>query len=150
MPTYVLPFKCDGCGECVQACPQSIIHIDRGTRKAFNIETDMCWECLPCVKACPQSAIEVRSYADFAPLGGKVTCKRDTKTNIIAWHITYRDGRVFKFTYPIRTTAWGSIKAGHHYPAPAANALKNAELLAEPHIFGLKELPIPGKPLNKV
>ena len=149
MPTFVLPYKCDGCGDCVRACPMSIIHMDRGSRKAFNIETDMCWECFPCVKACPQSAIEVRSYADFAPLGGRVTCKRDTKKNVITWLITYRNGRLFKFTYPIRTTGWGSIKSPQEYPIPAVNDLKTPLLFNEPDIFGLKEIPIPGKPAQR-
>lgn len=149
MPTYVLPYKCDGCGECVKVCPQSIIHIDSRTRKAFNIETDMCWECLPCVKACPQKAIEVRSYADFAPLGGKVTCDRDTKGNTITWFIRYRNGKEYKFVYPIRTTPWGSIKAPQQYTTPSPQELKMSLLCGEPGLLGLKEPPVPGKPLAR-
>lgn len=147
MPAYVVPYKCDGCGECIKVCPQGILHIDPINRKSFNIETDMCWECLPCVKACPQKAIEVRSYSDFAPLGGRVTCDRDTEANKITWYVQYNDGRMYTFTFPIRTTPWGSIKAAKEMPQPEAGALQTQLLAGEPTIFGLKDLPRPGKPL---
>jgi adenylylsulfate reductase, subunit B len=147
VPAYVVPYKCDGCGECIKVCPQGILHIDPINRKSFNIETDMCWECFPCVKACPQKAIEVRSYSDFAPLGGRVTCDRDTKANTITWHVRYKNGKEYTFTFPIRTTTWGSIKPPQELPPPAADALGTQLLSAEPGIFGLKDLPRPGKPL---
>jgi adenylylsulfate reductase, subunit B len=105
----------------------------------------MCWECFPCVKACPQKAIEVRSYSDFAPLGGRVTCDRDEKTNLITWHIKYRNGRRYDFTFPIRTTPWGSIRSPALYPAPDGEALKSPLLVGEPAVFGLMELPRPGR-----
>ncbi len=149
MPAFVIPFKCDGCGECIKVCPQGILHIDPINRKSFNIETDMCWECFPCVKACPQKAIEVRSYSDFAPLGGRVTCDRDTKANVITWHIEYRDGRKYEFAFPIRTTAWGSIRPPEQYPKPPEGALTDAALAGEPSILGLKEVPRLGKPLAR-
>lgn len=143
MPAFIIPFKCDGCGECIKVCPQSILHIDPRTRKAYNIETDMCWECYPCVKACPQDAIEVRGYSDFVPLGGRVHCKRDTKANIITWIIQYRNGKELSFTFPIRTTSWGSIKAPSELPTPSPQDLKKHVLAGEPEIFGLKELLAP-------
>jgi len=149
MPAFVIPYNCDGCGECIKVCPQSILHMDPKIRKAFNIETDMCWECLPCMKACPQTAIEVRGYADFAPLGGRVTCKRDTKANIITWFIKFRNGRELQFKYPIRTTPWGSIRSPHEYPPPSPEELKSQILCGEPGIFGLRELPRPGRPLAR-
>ena len=71
MPTFVYMTRCDGCGECVDICPSDIMHIDRTYRRAYNIEPNFCWECYSCVKACPQHAIDVRGYADFAPLGHK-------------------------------------------------------------------------------
>ena len=37
-----------------------------------NIEPNFCWECYSCVKACPNHAIDVRGYADFAPMGHSV------------------------------------------------------------------------------
>ena len=69
MPTYTDMTRCDGCGECVDICPSDIMHIDPIYRRSYNIEPNFCWECYSCVKACPQNAIDVRGYADFAPLG---------------------------------------------------------------------------------
>lgn len=150
MPAYVVPYKCDGCGECIKVCPQGILHIDSTSRKSFNIETDMCWECFPCVKACPQKAIEVRSYSDFASLGGKVTCDRDTAANRIVWHIEYRNGKHYDFTFPIRTTPWGSTKSPQSYPRPDKVELSSPLLAGEPSITGLAEIPTPMKPLRRV
>ena len=65
MPTFVYMTRCDGCGHCVDICPSDIMHIDTVTRRAYNIEPNMCWECYSCVKACPHQAIDVRGYADF-------------------------------------------------------------------------------------
>jgi len=77
MPTFVYMTSCDGCGHCVDICPSDIMHIDKITRRAVNIEPNMCWECYSCVKACPQDAIDVRGYADFAPLGHSVRVLRE-------------------------------------------------------------------------
>ena len=76
MPTFVYMTRCDGCGHCVDICPSDIMHIDKPYRRAYNIEPSMCWECYSCVKACPQNAIDVRGYADFAPLGHSVRVDR--------------------------------------------------------------------------
>ena len=57
MPTFVYMTRCDGCGQCVDICPSDIMHIDTVTRRAYNIEPNMCWECYSCVKACPEGAI---------------------------------------------------------------------------------------------
>ena len=149
MPAYIIPYKCDGCGECIKVCPQGILHIDPSNRKSFNIETDMCWECFPCVKACPQKAIEVRSYSDLASLGGKVTCDRDEVVNRIVWHITYRNGKHYDFTFPIRTTPWGSSKAPQSYPRPEGPDLRGPLLAGEPGILALKEIYSPGKPTRR-
>ena len=149
MPAYIIPYKCDGCGECIKVCPQGILHIDPSNRKSFNIETDMCWECFPCVKACPQKAIEVRSYSDLASLGGKVTCDRDEVANRIVWHITYRNGKHYDFTFPIRTNPWGSSKAPQSYPRPEVPDLQGPLLAGEPGILALKEIYSPGKPTRR-
>jgi len=83
------------------------MHIDKTTRRAYNIEPSMCWECYSCVKACPQNAIDVRGYADFAPLGHSVRVNRDEEKGTIAWRIKFRDGTEKSFLSPITTKPWG-------------------------------------------
>src|ERR1700722_20365099 len=141
MPTFVYMTKCDGCGYCVDICPSDIMHIDPVTRRAFNIEPNMCWECYSCVKACPQDAIDVRGYADFAPLGHSVRVLREEKKGTISWRLKFRDGREKNFESPIRTTPWGSIKSPADYETPRADALKSQELAHEPETLNIDRLP---------
>ena len=69
----------------------------------------MCWECYSCVKACPHQAIDVRGYADFAPLGHSVRVKRDEEKGVIAWRIKFRNGeKDMDLLAPITTKPWGS------------------------------------------
>ena len=108
MPTFVYMTRCDGCGHCVDICPSDIMHIDKTYRRAYNIEPNMCWECYSCVKACPQNAIDMRGYADFAPLGHSVRVQRDEKKGTIAWRIKFRNGTEKNFLSPITTKPWGT------------------------------------------
>ncbi len=107
MPTFVYMTRCDGCGHCVDICPSDIMHIDKTYRRAYNIEPNFCWECYSCVKACPQNAIDVRGYADFAPLGHSVRVLREEEKGTISWRIKFRDGRIKDFVSPITTQPWG-------------------------------------------
>ena len=107
MPTFVYMTSCDGCGHCVDICPSDIMHIDPVYRRAYNIEPDMCWECYSCVKACPQNAIDVRGYADFAPLGHSVRVRREEEKGTISWKVKFRNGEVKDFVSPITTQPWG-------------------------------------------
>ncbi len=108
MPTFVYMTRCDGCGHCVDICPSDIMHIDKTYRRAYNIEPNMCWECFACVKACPQNAIDVRGYADFAPLGHSVRVQRDEEKGVIAWRIKSRNGeKDMTLLAPITTKPWG-------------------------------------------
>jgi adenylylsulfate reductase subunit B len=81
--------------------------LDRGTMKAFNQETEQCWECYNCVKICPQQAIEIRGYQDFCPLGANVIPMRGTDS--IMWTVKFRNGVLKRFKFPIRTTVEGSV-----------------------------------------
>ncbi len=120
MPTFVYMTRCDGCGHCVDICPSDIMHIDKTYRRAYNIEPNMCWECYSCVKACPQHAIDVRGYADFAPLGHSVRVHRDEEKGTIAWRIKFRNGTEKNFLSPITTKPWGTaIPQLGMFPAPA-------------------------------
>jgi adenylylsulfate reductase subunit B len=93
------------------------------------------------VKACPQHAIDVRGYADFAPLGHSVRVLREEEKGMISWKIRYRDGRVKEFTFPIRTTPWGSIQSPSDYEAPDAGALSSPMLAHEPTALKVETLP---------
>ncbi|MDA8095837.1 MAG: adenylyl-sulfate reductase subunit beta [Betaproteobacteria bacterium] len=141
MPTFTYMARCDGCGECVDICPSDIMHIEPRYRRSYNVEPNFCWECYSCVKACPQHAIDVRGYADFAPLGHSVRVRREERKGVISWKIRYRDGRVQQFTFPIRTTPWGSIKPPSGYETPRPDALRSQWLAHEPEALGTEGLP---------
>ena len=135
MPTFVYMTRCDGCGECVDICPSDIMHIDKTHRRAYNIEPNMCWECYSCVKACPTHAIDVRGYADFAPLGASVRVRREPEKGTISWKVKFRDGREKDFVSPIRTTKWGSIEDPADYPAPSDEEFEKQELHSQEFRF---------------
>jgi len=114
MPSFVIAEKCDGCkGQdktaCQYICPNDLMTLEKDAMKAYNQETDACWECYNCVKICPQQAIEVRAYSDFVPLGGSIIPLRGTDS--IMWTVTFRDGTIKRFKVPIRTTPEGSTDA---------------------------------------
>ena len=133
MPTFVYMTRCDGCGHCVDICPSDIMHIDKTLRRAYNIEPNMCWECYSCVKACPHHAIDVRGYADFAPLGHSVRVDRDERRGTIAWKITFRDGRTKDFLSPITTQPWGQkISIMADQPEPSKEMRASNLLYSEP------------------
>jgi ferredoxin len=54
MPTFVLPDRCDGCGQCLEACALRAIKIEDGRAE---IDPEVCRDCEACVEACPQEAI---------------------------------------------------------------------------------------------
>ena len=112
MPSFVIKEKCDGCkGQdktaCMYICPHDLMTLDKEAMKATNQEPQQCWECYNCVKICPQQAIEVRCYADFAPLGAACIPMRGSDT--IMWTIKFRDGMIKRFKFPIRTTVEGQL-----------------------------------------
>ncbi len=146
MPTFTYMTRCDGCGQCVDICPSDIMHIDPVYRRSYNVEPNFCWECYSCVKACPQHAIDVRGFADFAPLGHSVRVLREEAAGTISWKIRYRDGRRKTFSFPIRTTPWGSIRPPSDCAAPAAGALGSQLLSHEPELLGVAALSgLPGR-----
>jgi adenylylsulfate reductase subunit B len=54
------------------------------------------------------NAIDVRGYADFAPLGHSVRVKRDEEKGVIAWRIKFRNGeKDMELLAPITTKPWG-------------------------------------------
>ena len=144
MPTFVYMTSCDGCGHCVDICPSDIMHIDKITRRAVNIEPNMCWECYSCVKACPQDAIDVRGYADFAPMGHSVRVLREEEKGTISWKIKFRNGHEKNFVSPITTKPWGKhIPKLAELEVPNKDALDSQLLCFEPDMLKVeKGLPV--------
>lgn len=142
MPSYVNPDKCDGCKAldktaCQYICPNDLMVLDKNTMKAYNQDVSMCWECYNCVKICPNQAIEVRSYADFVPLGASATPMRSTDS--IMWTVKFRNGTIKRFKFPIRTTAEGSaVPDGGFKSSP--DGLDSPALFTEPESLGLAEV----------
>ena len=138
MPTFVYMTNCDGCGHCVDICPSDIMHIDKITRRAVNIEPNMCWECYSCVKACPQDAIDVRGYADFAPLGHSVRVLREEEKGTISWKVKFRNGKEKNFVSPITTKPWGKhIPKLAELKEPSKEALDSQLLCFEPDMLNV-------------
>ena len=138
MPTFVYMTNCDGCGHCVDICPSDIMLIDKITRRAVNIEPNMCWECYSCVKACPQDAIDVRGYADFSPLGHSVRVLREEEKGTISWKIKFRNGHEKNFVSPITTKPWGKhIPKLAELEAPNKEALASQLLCFEPDMLNV-------------
>ena len=88
-------------------CPHDLMTLNKDTRKAVNQEPEQCWECYSCVKICPQQAIEIRCYADFAPLGGSVIPLPGSDS--IMWTVKFRNGTITRFKFPTRTVNPGEV-----------------------------------------
>ncbi len=54
MPAKVDKEKCEGCGDCVEACPNSSIEM---VENKAQVKQDDCIDCSACVDACPKQAI---------------------------------------------------------------------------------------------
>lgn len=53
---YIAPELCDGCGKCIEACPEDAI---AGNENFIHVvKTEKCTKCMACVDICPKSAIK--------------------------------------------------------------------------------------------
>jgi len=50
--------KCEGCGECADTCPSSVLEMVDG--KAEVTSPDECLGCESCVSVCPSGAVTVQ------------------------------------------------------------------------------------------
>ena len=142
MPSFVINEKCDGCKAqdktaCQYICPNDLMLLDKETNKAFNRAPEMCWECYNCVKICPTQAIEIRGYADFMPLGGYVQPLRSSDS--IMWTVKFRNGKLKRFKFPIRTIPEGSAVPDAGF-STASDDLKSPILRTEPESLGTSEI----------
>ncbi|MBC8342957.1 MAG: adenylyl-sulfate reductase subunit beta [Bacteroidetes bacterium] len=142
MPSFVIADKCDGCKAedktaCQYICPNDLMLLDKETNKAFNQAPEMCWECYNCVKICPTQAVEVRGYADFMPMGGVVQPLRSSDT--IMWSVKFRNGKIKRFKFPIRTIPEGSSSPDAEM-LTGTRDIKSPLLRTEPESLDTSEL----------
>jgi len=55
------PALCDGCGECVEVCPESAITLDEGKPVINEV---LCTGCGACIPACPRGALDQQGLTD--------------------------------------------------------------------------------------
>ena len=97
------------------------------------------------MKICPQQAIEIRAYADFAPLGGSVIPMMASKS--IMWTIKFRNGNVKRFKFPIRTVAAGAVDI--YSDAAKADIAKIKHPGFYSHHARGDALPVPARPCRR-
>ena len=51
--------KCNGCGMCLEVCPQAVFSRTGGAAVAVT-DRDACLECGACARNCPREAVSVR------------------------------------------------------------------------------------------
>ena len=77
----------------------------------------------------------MRGYADFAPMGHKVLPLREKDKGMISWNIVYRNGQRHHFAFPVRVTAFGTIKPAFEFEAPPEGEIRSPNLSHEPKLL---------------
>ena len=80
-PRGVFANLCDGCAQCVSACPQNIIEIDRNNLAFVNFQKGFCDFCEECEMACPSKALnkqENPAWSHFAKIDAKCLSVKGT------------------------------------------------------------------------
>lgn len=57
--------RCDGCGDCVAACPQGIVLIAQDGKAQVDLARGECTFCEKCITACPAGALVPEGRADW-------------------------------------------------------------------------------------
>ncbi len=65
----ILKSKCQGCGNCIQWCPQKAIYEDNNKSQ---IREELCYGCGECVAICKFGAVEINWKTDFSILQEKL------------------------------------------------------------------------------
>ena len=85
-------------------------------------------------------AIDVRGYADFAPMGHSVRVRREEEKGTISWKIKFRNGTEKDFVSPITTKPWGKfIPKLSEGDTPNQGEIKSQILYREPENLNTKK-----------
>ena len=69
MLPWVIPEQCEGCADCVSACPRRglvMVETTDGVFVPWLDQVDLCTGCGKCEAACTWGAISMTSYVDLA------------------------------------------------------------------------------------
>jgi adenylylsulfate reductase subunit B len=96
------------------------------------------------LKHVPNHAIDVRGYADFAPMGHSVRVRREEEKGTISWKIKFRNGTTKDFVSPITTKPWGKfIPKLADGDKPNQGEINSQRLYTEPEGLNIDgELPV--------
>jgi len=53
--------SCTQCGDCIQACPEDVLMLDRDGFPYFNVDAGACTFCMKCVDKCPTEALQAEN-----------------------------------------------------------------------------------------
>lgn len=53
--------KCEGCGDCVEACPASILSLQDGKAEVTG-DTNECLGCESCVSVCTSGCVSLQEF----------------------------------------------------------------------------------------
>lgn len=91
--------KCNGCGQCREVCPGSLLYADLSGKSYIKYPQD-CWGCTSCLKECSQQAIRYFLGADIGGKGSVLYTRREG----CLLHWVFRDADGMERTITVDTS----------------------------------------------
>jgi len=66
---WIMVSTCEGCNDCVEACPNKgikLVNLEKKVPNAWLVEFRACTGCGKCARACQLGAIQMTSFVDWA------------------------------------------------------------------------------------
>jgi len=63
IPSIQIGEECNGCGECVEACPRSVLEVKDEKAEVRNVLA--CSMCMECVNVCSEGAVKIEETDDY-------------------------------------------------------------------------------------
>ena len=113
MPSYVITEKCDGCKAqdktaCQYICPNDLMTLNRDTHEGLQPGAGTVLGVLQLRKDLPAAGDRGQGLRGLRSPGRR-TSSRCRGTDSIMWTIKFRNGKLKRFKFPIRTTPEGSV-----------------------------------------